>query len=126
MHKYCLAGWQGEIAVAAATLAGMGYYSDPTFLDGERGFWRMYGATDDPKWGDLTDGLGEKWHIQGADYKLARALIVRGKNPSDFLEKKLYLKLSHTEEAKRKHFGPLPSGWQTLTLPDKSQRLIRV
>jgi 2-methylcitrate dehydratase PrpD len=69
IHKYCLAGWQGEIAVAAATLAGMGYYSDSTFLDGERGFWRMYGTTDDPQWGDLTDGLGEKWHIQGADYK---------------------------------------------------------
>ena len=69
MHKYCLAGWQGEIAVAAATLAGMGYYGDSTFLDGERGFWRMYGTTNEPKWGALTEGLGKKWHIQDADYK---------------------------------------------------------
>jgi 2-methylcitrate dehydratase PrpD len=47
----------------------MGYYSDNTFLDGERGLWRMYGTTNEGKWGILTEGLGEKWHIANADYK---------------------------------------------------------
>jgi 2-methylcitrate dehydratase PrpD len=69
IHKYCLAGWQGEIAIAAITLAELGYYSDSTFLDGERGFWRMYGTTNECKWGILTEGLGEKWHILNTDYK---------------------------------------------------------
>ena len=69
IHKYCIAGWQGTIAIAATALAEMGYYSDTTFLDGERGFWRMYGATNESKWGILTEGLGEKWHIVNADYK---------------------------------------------------------
>lgn len=68
-HKYCLAGWQGMIAVTAATMVGYGYDSDPAILDGERGFWRMYGTRDACDWSSYTQGLGDAWNIVNVRYK---------------------------------------------------------
>ena len=69
LHKYCVAGWQGMIAVTAATLTQLGYDSDLTCLDGARGFWRMYGTRDACDWRAYSHQLGKEWHISNVEYK---------------------------------------------------------
>jgi 2-methylcitrate dehydratase PrpD len=67
MTKYVSAGWVSEAEVVSALLAEMGYTGDITVLDGEYGFWRIFGGDKD-KWdpNKVTEGLGKTWHFSPA------------------------------------------------------------
>lgn len=68
MYKYGAAGWVAQSAVTGALLTSKGYIGDTTFLDGEHGFWAMYGS-DVCRWERMTDKLGEEWLTMKASYK---------------------------------------------------------
>ncbi len=62
MTKYVSSGWVSLAEVTAVLLADMGYTSDPTFLDGDLGFWRFFGSDMwDPH--ALLGGMGKEWRI---------------------------------------------------------------
>lgn len=68
MHKYADAGWCAHTGVNAALLASLGSTGFAGILDGERAFWKFYGAAghDDEA---LMGGLGEDWQILNTTYK---------------------------------------------------------
>ncbi len=68
MTKYAFYGPIAEAGVTAALLAEKGFEGDQTVLDGERGFWRMAGATG-CNWDALTAALGQRWFVRETSYK---------------------------------------------------------
>ncbi len=68
MTKYAFYGPIAEAGVTAALLAEKGFEGDRTVLDGERGFWRMAGASA-CNWEALTAGLGQRWFVKETAYK---------------------------------------------------------
>ncbi len=61
MTKYgCWTGWVAQLATEAVLLAERGFTGDNTILDGEWGFWKIYGS---PffKSDILLDGMGKVW-----------------------------------------------------------------
>lgn len=68
MHKYADAGWCAQTGVTAALLAKLGSTGFQGILDGERAFWKFYGA---PSHDDevLLRGLGGDWQILNTTYK---------------------------------------------------------
>lgn len=63
MTKYAFYGPISEGGVTAALLAQRGFKGDQTVLDGDRGFWKMAGATG-CKWDALLEKLGTRWLIR--------------------------------------------------------------
>lgn len=69
MVKYVAAGWISQAEVTAVLLAEMGYTGDQTVLEGEYGFWRIYGSeTWKPE--KVIEKLGKEWHMTEMWYKL--------------------------------------------------------
>ncbi|MFC2021310.1 MmgE/PrpD family protein [Chloroflexota bacterium] len=68
MTKYTAAGWVSQAEVTASLLADMGYTGDTSVLDGDYGFWKMFGSD---KWEPETifTELGEKWYFTETSYK---------------------------------------------------------
>lgn len=61
-------GWAAECGVRAALLAAQGFTGPGDILDGDNGFWRMYGS-DQCDFDAFTDGLAEKYLISGVAFK---------------------------------------------------------
>lgn len=61
-------GWCAQLAVVSALLAKKGYTGDTTILDGEWGFWQMYGSRFF-KSEVLTGDLGKVWHLDALKFK---------------------------------------------------------
>jgi 2-methylcitrate dehydratase PrpD len=63
-------GWAAQSGIRAAALARAGFSGPRTVLDGEHGFFRAFGtdsiASD---FGQLTKGLGERWHAGTIAFK---------------------------------------------------------
>ncbi|MFC1869723.1 MmgE/PrpD family protein [Chloroflexota bacterium] len=68
MFKYTSAGWISQCGVTGALLTERGYLGDTTILDGELGFWNMYGS-DICRWERMTDKLGDEWLMMNITYK---------------------------------------------------------
>lgn len=69
MWKYAnWCAWVAPIATTTALLAQKGFTSDPAILDGEWGFWKMYGSAFFHE-NVIFDGLGEKWHVVDVEFK---------------------------------------------------------
>jgi 2-methylcitrate dehydratase PrpD len=68
MYKYADAGWCASVGVNAAMLAKLGSTGFLGILDGEDGFWKLYGS---PTHDDevLLRGLGSDWQILNTTYK---------------------------------------------------------
>jgi 2-methylcitrate dehydratase PrpD len=68
MYKYADAGWCAAVGVNAAMLAELGSTGFLGILDGEDGFWKLYGS---PTHNDsvLLGGLGSDWQILNTTYK---------------------------------------------------------
>lgn len=68
MYKYADAGWCADVGVNAAILASLGSTGFDGILDGEDGFWKLYGS---PSHDDdaLLGGLGTDWQILNTTYK---------------------------------------------------------
>jgi 2-methylcitrate dehydratase PrpD len=68
MYKYADAGWCAGAGVNAAMLAQLGSTGFRAILDGEGGFWKLYGS---PTHDDevLLAGLGTDWQILNTTYK---------------------------------------------------------
>ncbi len=68
MYKYADAGWCASVGVTAAILASLGSTGFLGILDGDNGFWKLYGS---PTHDDavLLDGLGSDWQILNTTYK---------------------------------------------------------
>lgn len=68
MYKYADAGWCASVGVNAAILAGLGSTGFLGILDGDDGFWKLYGS---PTHDDdvLLRGLGRDWQILNTTYK---------------------------------------------------------
>lgn len=58
-----------QAGITAALLAEKGYTGDPTILDTDIGFFHFHGASE-TDWELLVNGLGEKWWILEAAYKV--------------------------------------------------------
>ena len=58
--KYLMAGWMGQAALTAASMAQLGYVGDKSLLEGDYGFWKFAGST---KWNPdfLLQDLGKTW-----------------------------------------------------------------
>jgi len=69
MTKYGPYASMGMTGTSAAQLALAGLQGDPTFLDGDYGYWRLVGAPG-CNWGALVDGLGDRWWVLDVSYKL--------------------------------------------------------
>ncbi len=76
-HKYgpsimlkfhCWTGWIAQLATFATLLAGRGFTGDTTILDGDWGFWKIYGS---PffKVENLLGELGNVWHVDEVWFK---------------------------------------------------------
>jgi 2-methylcitrate dehydratase PrpD len=67
-HYNAWPGWTSQLAATAALLAKKGYTGDDTILDGDWGFWQIYGS---PffKPENLVGGLGKEWHVQDMTFK---------------------------------------------------------
>ncbi len=67
-HYNAWPGWTSKLGTVAALLAERGYTGDTTILDGEWGFWKIYGS---PffKADNLLGGLGKEWHVQQMSFK---------------------------------------------------------
>ncbi len=66
MTKYnCWSGWIAQLGAFAAILAERGFTGDTTILDGEWGFWKIYGS---PffKVENLIGDLGKAWCVANA------------------------------------------------------------
>lgn len=61
-------GWAAEAGIRAALLASRGFTGPGDILDGDNGFWRMFGS-DQCDFDAFTDGLGEKYLISGVAFK---------------------------------------------------------
>lgn len=61
-------GWAAECGVRAALLASRGFTGPGDILDGNDGFWRMYGS-DQCDFEAFTDGLGKNFLITGVAFK---------------------------------------------------------
>ena len=70
MTKYVSTGWVAQTVVTSTLLADSGYTGDPGILDGDQGFWRLFGG-DPERWDPerLTRGLGETWVARKPWYK---------------------------------------------------------
>jgi 2-methylcitrate dehydratase PrpD len=68
MLKYAPMGFVSQQGVLAAQLAGKGFTGDPDLLDGERGYWKVAGATT-CDWNAIVGDLGKHWWIQDVSYK---------------------------------------------------------
>lgn len=69
MTKYnCWSGWIAQLATWAALMAEKGFTGDTTIMDGERGFWKIYGS---PFFKEeiLTGNLGKEWHFDQIWFK---------------------------------------------------------
>lgn len=66
--KYGDAGWTVQAGVVGAMLAQEGYTGYHAILDGDLGFWRMYGA-DECDFSVLTGQMGKKWYIMDSSFK---------------------------------------------------------
>jgi len=68
MIKYVPIGWICNGAVTAAHFAWEGYTANPRVFDGDRGFWRFYGAE---RWEPemIMDELGKKWRFMEKSFK---------------------------------------------------------
>ncbi len=68
MYKYADAGWCADVGINAAMLASLGSTGFTGILDGEDGFWKLYGS---PTHDDevLLAGLGADWQILNTTYK---------------------------------------------------------
>jgi 2-methylcitrate dehydratase PrpD len=68
MYKYADSGWCAAVGVNAAMLAALGSTGFLDILDGDDGFWKLYGS---PTHDDdvLVDGLGRDWQILNTTYK---------------------------------------------------------
>ena len=69
MLKYgCWSGWLASLGTIAALAAEKGFTGDTTILDGEWGYWKIYGS---PffKAENLIEGLGEVWHLDEVSFK---------------------------------------------------------
>ncbi|MFC1986312.1 MmgE/PrpD family protein, partial [Chloroflexota bacterium] len=63
MTKYnCWSGWVASLAVMATLAAERGFTGDTTILDGERGFWQIFGSPF-VKWDMILGELGKTWHL---------------------------------------------------------------
>lgn len=69
MLKYnCWFGWVAQLATTAALVVERGFTADASILDGDWGFWKIYGsAFFHPE--VITGGLGKQWHIEEAWFK---------------------------------------------------------
>jgi 2-methylcitrate dehydratase PrpD len=61
-------GWVAQIPTWAALLANKGFTSDPSILDGEWGFYRMYGS-EFFKEEAIFNQLGNKWDVLDVEFK---------------------------------------------------------
>jgi 2-methylcitrate dehydratase PrpD len=69
MLKYnSWAGWIAQIGTVASLMAERGFTSDPNILDGEFGFWQMYGSPFFRKEVIIED-LGETWRVMETEFK---------------------------------------------------------
>jgi len=68
MYKYSDAGWCAQTAIEGTLLAKLGSTGYTDLLDGELGYWLMYGA---PQCNfDLMVGdFGKRWHLLDTTYK---------------------------------------------------------
>ncbi len=69
MVKYnTWAGWISQLATVAALAADRGFTGDTSILDGDMGFWKIYGS---PffKEESIRAGLGKVWHIEEVSLK---------------------------------------------------------
>ena len=69
MLKYnSWAGWIAQLGVTSALLANRGFTSDASVLDGDYGFWKMYGSPFFRK-EVLFGDLGKSWVVMETEYK---------------------------------------------------------
>ncbi|MFC2018993.1 MmgE/PrpD family protein [Chloroflexota bacterium] len=66
--KYWDSGWASMGGIWAALLAKQGYTAVENILDGDRGFWRTYGAPN-CNFDIMRRGLGKKWWLRELSYK---------------------------------------------------------
>ena len=61
-------GWISQLGTVSALLAHRGFTSDPDVLDGEYGFWQMYGS---PFFREemVVNGLGDTWRFLETEFK---------------------------------------------------------
>lgn len=67
--KYgCWNGWVAMLATVAAAASKRGFRGDVTILDGEHGYWQMYGS---PFFKEdiLLGGLGDVWRLEDVSFK---------------------------------------------------------
>jgi 2-methylcitrate dehydratase PrpD len=72
LSKPGMYGWQAQSGCMAALFAAHDIDCDDRVLDGEKGFWRMVGATH-VDFAALTDQLGDRWWILDTSFKLEPA-----------------------------------------------------
>jgi 2-methylcitrate dehydratase PrpD len=68
MYKYADSGWCAHTGVAATLLASLGSTGFAAILDGDFGFWRLFGAKS-CDYQALTGDLGTEWRILNTTYK---------------------------------------------------------
>ena len=61
-------GWAAHAAVTAAELAAAGITGAPTALEGRFGFGQAF-LRGEVRWGEVTDGLGERWEVPRIAFK---------------------------------------------------------
>ncbi|MGX8014187.1 MmgE/PrpD family protein (plasmid) [Mesorhizobium sp. ORM8.1] len=61
-------GWSAHAGTLAALLAEQGFIGNRYILDGETGFWRMFGS-DQVDFERMVDGLGSKFEVQTIGFK---------------------------------------------------------
>lgn len=69
MLKYnSWAGWIAQLGLVSAFMAKKGFTSDATVLDGDFGFWQIYGSPFFHR-ESIFKNLGEIWHVMETEYK---------------------------------------------------------
>ncbi|MBF0278649.1 MAG: MmgE/PrpD family protein [SAR324 cluster bacterium] len=66
--KYKDNGWMALGGVMSALLANKGYTGHSGILDGEAGYWKMYGAKS-CDYNVMVEGLGDQWWIMETSFK---------------------------------------------------------
>lgn len=66
--KYKDNGWMALGGVMSALLAGKGYTGHSGILDGDAGYWKMYGAKS-CDYNIMVEGLGNRWWIMETSFK---------------------------------------------------------
>jgi 2-methylcitrate dehydratase PrpD len=62
-------GWAAQAGIRAALLAEADYTGPLRVLEGEHGFYKAFARGKEPDFGQLLDGLGSRWVLDGVAFK---------------------------------------------------------